>query len=150
MFGESCLSDDSCLHNERLVFSEGEPAINVYSRGGRFEPHEDKQSLTCLLNVSADEDYEGGGTAFWGLESSDDGAPSAVIRPAAGTSLIFGGQVTHAGVAVESGERVVLVASFSPVAFRSKRAFEKELTAGAEAERAAESVRADDMSEEVL
>ena len=132
LFGADCLSVATCLNNEKLNFSEGEPAINVYSRGGSFEPHEDKQSLTCLLNISAaDDDYEGGGTAFWGLESrgSEDAAPSTVIRPGAGTSLVFGGQLTHAGVAVESGERVVLVASFSPAAFRSGRAFEKELAA---------------------
>jgi hypothetical protein len=129
LFGSECLCEATCMDNEKLIFSEGEPAINVYSKGGSFETHEDKQSLTCLLNVSAaDTDYDGGGTAFWEVTSRDDDAPSVVIRPEAGTSLIFGGQVTHAGVAVESGERVVLVASFSPVAFRYRRAFEKELT----------------------
>ena len=67
-------------------------------------------SLTCLLNLSAaDDDYGGGGTAFWG----ESGEP-LVIRPTVGTALIFGGKVTHSGVAVASGQRVVLVASFSP------------------------------------
>ena len=36
------------------------------------------------------------------------------LRPPAGTALLFGGTITHSGVAVTSGERSVLVASFSP------------------------------------
>ena len=39
--------------------------------------------------------------------------PTVVVRPPAGSALIFGGNVTHAAVAVDEGERAVLVASFS-------------------------------------
>ena len=34
--------------------------------------------------------------------------------PPAGTALLFGGHVTHAGMPVTAGERAVFVASFSP------------------------------------
>ena len=39
--------------------------------------------------------------------------PALVLRPPAGTGILFGGDVTHAGVEVSSGTRVVFVASFS-------------------------------------
>ena len=39
--------------------------------------------------------------------------PSAVLKPALGTALIFGGDVHHAGLPVERGLRSVFVASFS-------------------------------------
>ena len=43
--------------------------------------------------------------------------PSIIQKPIdQGTALLFGGCVTHAGVAVESGHRVVFVASFSSCA----------------------------------
>ena len=128
LFGPDCLQSSSCLHNERLVFSEGEPAINFYWPPGGFEAHEDKQSLTCLLNLSAEEDYVGGGTAFWSTPAGDEhNKPTLIVRPPIGTAIIFAGSVTHAGVAIASGKRIVLVASFSPVAFRSTRAFEAAL-----------------------
>ena len=115
----------------RLVFSRGEPAINVYTCGGKFTPHEDCQTLTLLLPLSPPTDFCGGGTAFWSTAGSDlradftinsrarwsramEGAePSLVLRPPAGTGILFGGDVTHAGVEVDSGTRVVFVASFS-------------------------------------
>jgi hypothetical protein len=39
--------------------------------------------------------------------------PTFIARPPAGTALVFGGKLTHAGHPVASGERVVFVASFS-------------------------------------
>lgn len=39
--------------------------------------------------------------------------PEAVVRPPAGTAIIFGGSVTHAARPVREGERCVFVASFS-------------------------------------
>jgi hypothetical protein len=91
------------LHNSSLTFSPGEPAINIYTTGGDFQPHTDSQSITILIPLSracgddggataggGDEDdddlddddallyaegeYEGGGTAFW---SREDSAPAA-------------------------------------------------------------------------
>jgi len=177
LFDASCLSSSTCVNNEELVFSEGEPALILYSPGCGFEPHEDGMALTCLLNVtSADDNYGGGGTAFWSQEEggsdddprgdsrgcSDDDArkrrktsyeggcdgftecsgdasgdsrvggnarPAVVIRPAAGTAILFGGNVTHAAVAVASGQRVVLVAGLSPVKLVSKRTFERAFAA---------------------
>lgn len=39
--------------------------------------------------------------------------PHTVLRPPAGTAIIFGGDITHAGLPVTSGTRHVLVMSFS-------------------------------------
>lgn len=47
------------------------------------------------------------------LDHGASRAPTLVLRPPAGSALCFGGNVYHAGVALETGERSVLVASFS-------------------------------------
>jgi len=113
----------TCTANDGLTFSQGEPAINVYDRGGDFKAHTDKQSLTILLALSEADEFEGGGTAFYSDEvvASDqsniadlgDADATMILRPEAGTALCFGGQVVHSGVKVDSGRRMVLVASFS-------------------------------------
>lgn len=129
LFGD-VVSGATCLGNPQLQWSQGEPAINVYAPGGCFKPHTDDQSLTCLLNVSPNSGYTGGGTAFWRIgdgaatESQTkagnggladmNAAPSFVIAPPEGSALIFCGSVTHAAQPITSGERVVFVASFSP------------------------------------
>ena len=71
-----------------------------------------------------------GGTAFWSLEDAgaerslaESNPPTRLLAPPAGTALIFGGQLTHAAQPLLTGERVVCVASFSPVARRSAAAF---------------------------
>jgi len=126
LFGDALISSPgTCIHNPSLAWSEGEPAINVYTSGGCFTPHEDDQSITLLLNLSQRAAYTGGGTAFWSLEDGggpgkgptlpESQLPSHLIAPAVGTALIFGGQVTHAARPVLTGERIVFVASFSPV-----------------------------------
>lgn len=62
LFGDALsTSPSTCMHNPRLAWSEGEPAINVYTPGGCFTPHEDEQSLTCLVNLSPPHAYTGGG-----------------------------------------------------------------------------------------
>lgn len=112
-----------------LEWSEGEPAINVYTADGRFGPHKDHMALTVLVPLSSPADFAGGGTGFWsrsqeGLPAFDlidenkgatmpDGPPTAVLRPPLGTALVFGGDLVHAGMPVETGLRSVLVASFS-------------------------------------
>lgn len=115
---------ESVIDNPQLGFSAGEPAINVYRSGGSFAPHQDKQSLTILVALSdaASGDFVGGGTGFWSYE--DRGAhrtwtsmtsdPTVIEHAPIGTVLVFGGSLTHAGLAVQSGERTVFVASFSP------------------------------------
>jgi hypothetical protein len=52
LFGSVLCSKESILHHPGLIFSPGEPAINVYTRGGRFDAHTDKQSLTILVPLS--------------------------------------------------------------------------------------------------
>lgn len=99
-----------------MEFASREPAVNIYSAGGSFLPHEDGHSLTVLIPLSSPDDgFTGGGTAFWSEDSRGARvvAPNLVLRPRAGTAMLFGGRVTHAGLVVETGERVVLVASFS-------------------------------------
>ena len=59
-FGDGCLDASTCVFNRRLVFSPGEPAINVYTPGGCFTPHNDYQSLTILVNLSDSASYAGG------------------------------------------------------------------------------------------
>ena len=144
LFGNNiCLPLTTLLHNANLVFSPGEPAVNIYSTGGGFDPHTDKQSLTILVALSAPRDesqpsshgeFEGGGTAFWSrhagvahatdeetrearassvVEPTHRGKPTLVVRPPPGTAVVFGGQLMHAAEPVSSGVRCMLVASFS-------------------------------------
>lgn len=101
-----------------LGFSDGEPAINVYRAGGLFKPHEDKQSLTVLVPLSdaLNGAFVGGGTAFWTTEQRSTASttpPGSVVHAPAGTAIVFTGTVTHAALATLSGERTILVASFS-------------------------------------
>ena len=104
-------------------WSEGEPAINVYTERGRFGAHKDHLALTVLIPLTSPaDDFSGGGTGFWSMESigsgldegqEPEGPPVAVLAPPLGTALVFGGDVTHAGMPVETGLRSVMVASFS-------------------------------------
>ena len=104
--------------NDELEFTRREPAINVYDAGGFFTPHKDHQTLTVLLSLTPPSNFTGGGTGFWRRH-----APAACVevRPKAGTALLFGGDLTHAGLAVESGTRCVYVASFSAQGGREMR-----------------------------
>ena len=120
LFDADCLNDTTCLHNQRLGFSLYEPAVNVYQAGGCFDRHEDKQTLTILIPLSSPDAFAGGGTAFFdGSVSAFTAAgtptePAMVLKPTAGTALLFCGSVSHAGQPALSGERCIFVASFSP------------------------------------
>jgi hypothetical protein len=121
-------------------FSKGEPAVNVYTAGGTFAPHTDKEALTIIIPLSAPEAFEGGGTGFWKgshfvpvkrwqnpwLSSSsqrqtandaDDKSNwlphDHILKPAVGTAIIFDGTVTHAGLPVTAGIRYLFVMSFT-------------------------------------
>ena len=101
-----------------LEWSEGEPAINVYEGGGYFGAHKDHLALTVLIPLtSPGDDFVGGGTGFWSgnreVDENPSDEPNLILKPAAGSALIFGGDVTHAGMPVESGYRSVFVCSFS-------------------------------------
>ena len=84
----------------------------------QFQPHEDLQTLTLLVPLCGPATYGGGGTAFWseaarGAARDCAGPPALVLRPPAGSALLFVGSVTHAGLPVSAGTRQVYVASFS-------------------------------------
>lgn len=100
-----------------FTFSGHEPAINVYTAGGEFEPHEDKHALTVLVPLSPLGSFEGGGTGFWSESAprvgGPGGEPSLVLQPPPGTALMWTGDITHAGIRVTSGTRHVFVASFN-------------------------------------
>lgn len=112
-----------------LTFTHNEPAINLYSASGSFEAHRDLQALTVLMPLVGPDTFGGGGTAFWralpsppGLEGTPSDAverdvaaapPALVLKPPAGTALLWAGNVTHAGQQVTAGLRSVFVASCS-------------------------------------
>ena len=103
-----------------MTYSPNEPAVNVYSAGGDFPPHEDGQELTVLVVLSHSSTFAGGGTAYWTekIDTTHGGSvgdlkPSLMLKAPRGTAVIFGGDVTHAGLPVTSGVRQVFVASFS-------------------------------------
>ena len=130
--------------HDLLEYSSFEPAVNVYTAGGEFLPHKDHQALTVLVPLSRPDEFVGGGTGFWPKTAEPEvdqaaqgwaqaaptfvAAPSLVVTPPRGTALLFAGNVAHAGMAVEAGTRVVLVASFS-----AKGATERELMRTTEA-----------------
>lgn len=125
---ELCASGQPVHCSPSLTFTHNEPAVNLYSAGPGFEPHKDLQALTVLVPLVGAEAFQGGGTGFWSRPPAktpsshamgtvrhviDTAAPATVITPPAGTALLFGGDVTHAGQPVIAGQRAVFVASFS-------------------------------------
>ena len=117
--GSVSLSD---LHaSDGLEFSSREPAINLYrSRGAEFHAHTDRQTLTVLIPLTPPDSYEGGGTGFWSPDDEEvprygqpTSTPAVVLRPPPGSALLYGGRVTHAGMPMETGCRVIFLASFS-------------------------------------
>jgi hypothetical protein len=114
-----------------VYFATGEPAVNIYTAGGQFKPHTDKMGLTIVIPLSPPGAFEGGGTAFWaeghlapskpGCELEDSNVndernwrPHAhAVSAPAGTAVLFGGDVTHAGLPVTSGTRHLFVMSFA-------------------------------------
>ena len=52
-----------------------------------------------------------------------------MLAPAAGSALVFGGTVTHAGQPISEGERTVFVASFSLKRYSCFVPFEEALVA---------------------
>lgn len=106
------------FRNDGLVYSTREPAINVYKPPhGHFGMHKDGKAMTILIPLSdPTNEFEGGGTAFWSQAFPREGQHDASLRlrPKAGTVVLFGGGVYHSGLHIQSGIRVVFVASFSP------------------------------------
>lgn len=105
------------FRDNQLDYSIREPAINVYEAPhGHFAMHKDHHALSIVMPLSEpNRDFQGGGTAFWFQSHPVQGMdpPSIVLKPQAGTALLWGGRVSHKGMRIASGTRVVLVSSFS-------------------------------------
>jgi hypothetical protein len=94
-----------------ITYSGAEPTINVYTAGGACSKHTDEHMLTVLLPLSCpDVDFLGGGTGFWAEGAASMGI---VLRPSAGTAMLWRGHVPHAGLQVVSGRRHAYVVSFN-------------------------------------
>jgi hypothetical protein len=115
------------FRSDQLIYTEQEPAINVYTApDGKFDIHKDNKALTILSPLSNPiGDFTGGGTAFWTelypVDGRDD--PSLIITPKPGTVMLFGGAVSHKGMPIQTGTRVVFVASFSRSCCKAKSSF---------------------------
>ena len=118
LFGDCHMPASTCMFNPKLTFSEAEPWVIVYGVGGQFTQHTDGQALTILMPLTDSESCQGGGTAFWSPKDygapGENTTPTFVLSPPAGSAILFAGSVVHAGHAITAGERVALVASFSP------------------------------------
>lgn len=137
---QSLFGQAAGLSDMDISFSLNEPAVNVYSEGGDFAQHEDNHMITVLVPLAEADAFAGGGTAFWPntfrpggtsftTGASNDGdafgedddlhhmretkGDGLVMLPPRGTAMLFVGSVTHAGVCVDSGVRMVWVASFN-------------------------------------
>ena len=116
---EQCTNLRELYMAGELEWSEGEPALNYYQGGGYFGAHKDHLALTVLIPLtSPDTDFDGGGTGYWAgnrdtSENPEGREPDVVLKPPAGSALVFGGDVTHAGMPVETGARAVFVCSLS-------------------------------------
>ena len=118
VLGDMCYNLADLYESEELEWSEGEPAINIYEKQGYFGAHKDHLALTVLVPLTfPSQDFAGGGTGFWRgnreVSENPETAPDLILRPPPGSALIFGGDVTHAGMPVEDGYRSVFVCSFS-------------------------------------
>ena len=117
LFGADVESLAELFRTDQIDFSLREPAINVYrAPSGHFGMHKDDKDLTILIPLSdPSSDFTGGGTAFWSQKHPQQGQhdPSLTLIPAAGTGILFGGRVSHKGMHIHSGTRVVFVTSFS-------------------------------------
>jgi len=108
LFGQS-----SGLQSLNFCWSPNEPAVNQYSVGGEFPVHKDFQDITVNVLLSESQAFSGGGTAFWPEGEDELQGNQILLKPRRGVGVIFNGNVSHAGKAVESGLRHVYVASFS-------------------------------------
>ncbi|CAB9519447.1 expressed unknown protein [Seminavis robusta] len=117
LFGDDCSSMAALLRDNQLEYSNREPAINVYEAPhGHFNMHKDHHALSIVMPLSVPaKDFKGGGTAFWSQSHPIQGmdSPSIVLKPPPGTAMVWGGRVSHKGVRITQGTRVVFVASFS-------------------------------------
>ena len=109
------LGDDALLHRRDIKVQPHSQARNwhalvqqhgtgrqcLHKQGANgLPPHKDRMALTVLLSLSPPTSFAGGGTGFW--RDKANCGPTAVLRPAPGTVLLWGGEVMHAGMPMES------------------------------------------------
>lgn len=108
----------------RTTWGNGEPAVNRYLPGGEFPEHVDHETLTVLTQLSPDGSFTGGGTVFWPEEENDANTRGfrppvrteenqTIVNLPRGEVLLFNGELSHAGLPIQSGVRHVLVGSFN-------------------------------------
>ncbi|CAE8590769.1 unnamed protein product, partial [Polarella glacialis] len=105
------------LRDMTFSYSNNEPAVNRYVKGGEFPAHKDGYDVTVNVVLSEPEAFTGGGTAFWsqtffGRLDRFFGT-EILLKPPPGMGVVFNGGLSHAGRATESGLRHIYVASFS-------------------------------------
>lgn len=102
------------LHRMSFLFSNNEPAVNRYTKGGEFTVHTDEYPVTVNVLLSEASAFSGGGTAFWSQDATNRArASNILLKPHQGMGVIFNGTVSHSGRPVELGTRHLFVASFA-------------------------------------
>ena len=94
-----------------IVRYSKEPPLNKYDRSARrasTDVHTDRHYLTIIIPLSSPEDYEGGGTFY--PSDGPGNTDGLIVKPAQGTAILHAGDVLHAGEAVTSGTRLILIA----------------------------------------
>lgn len=134
LFGKETSSIAELFHTNQLQYSSREPAVNIYEAPhGHFAMHKDHHALSIVIPLSDPrQDFVGGGTAFWNQSNPVQGmdGPSLVLRPPPGTAMIWGGRVSHKGLRITEGRRVVFVASFSGPGSPSLEDVQERFSAG--------------------
>ncbi|HYH96866.1 2OG-Fe(II) oxygenase [Hyalangium sp.] len=87
-----------------------------YRGGQRFSVHRDgayapspevRSHLTCMLYLNDSGEFSGGATRYY-AERSEDSGLLGVVRPEAGTLIVFDHELWHDGEAVASGTKYVM------------------------------------------
>ncbi|MET0405093.1 MAG: 2OG-Fe(II) oxygenase [Cystobacter sp.] len=87
-----------------------------YRQGQRFSVHRDgayarspqvRSRLTCMLYLNDSTEFSGGATRY-SAERSEDAEVLGVVRPEAGTLIVFDHELWHDGEAVTGGTKYVL------------------------------------------
>ena len=96
-------------------FSRQEPAINRYSAGGfTLSRTGINMRWQRMCSLAPTTHFRAVAQPFGGRREDDVACePTFNLRPAVGVGVVFGGTVKQAGLAVRSGVRHVLVASFN-------------------------------------
>ena len=112
--------DKDSSAKDTMTYYWDETVIIKYIAGNELAPHEDMRELTIVVPLNPLEDFPmaGGGTRFWLAPTSispdyADSNGGISLKPAAGTGILFNGNITHSGNAVHAGTRFVLMTSIT-------------------------------------